>query len=68
MKDAVTVRTSEMFSREFSNTGWEERETVGHVGMNGREEVVNRGGESLWRNAGSEGEERTGKGGFALFL
>lgn len=57
-----------MFSREFSNAGWEERETVGCVGKNEHEEVVNRGGESLWRNAGSEGQERTGKGGFALFL
>lgn len=41
---------------------------MGRMGMNGREEVVSRGGESLWRNAGSEGQERTGKGVFALFL
>ena len=35
---------------------------VGSLGMNGREEVVSRGGESPWNSAGSEGEEKAWRG------
>ena len=44
-----------MFPREFPKAGLEERETVGHMGMNGREEVQSvevanhSGGMLAWR-------------------
>lgn len=60
MKDAVTARTSEMFPREFPKAGWEKRETVGLMGMNGREEVqsvevANHSGGMLARRVKREG-------------